>query len=78
MADKHVTVSCPACDRTETFEKLGTAREFIETHRTETGHEATWGLPSLSAGVERAGDEAGVCGRPECTTTDSPLYQGDE
>jgi hypothetical protein len=78
MADQRVTVSCPACDRTETFEKLGPARAFIETHRTETGHEATWELPSLAAGVERAGDEAGVCGRPECTTTDSPLYQGDE
>jgi len=78
MAEKHVTVFCPACDRTETFEKLGTAREFIETHRTETGHEATWELPSLASGVERAGADAGVCGRPECTTTESPLYQDEE
>ncbi|MFT4885004.1 MAG: hypothetical protein ACI8U4_002523 [Natronomonas sp.] len=78
MTDERVTVSCPACDRTETFEKLGTAREFIETHRTETGHEATWELSSLAPGVERAGDEAGVCGRPDCTTTESPLYQGEE
>lgn len=78
MAEKRVTVSCRACDRTETFEKLGTAREFIETHRTETGHEATWELHSLASGVERAGADAGVCGRPECTTTESPLHQGEE
>ncbi|WP_178916892.1 hypothetical protein [Natronomonas gomsonensis] len=78
MTEKHVTVSCRACDRTETFEKLRTAREFIETHRTETGHEATWELPSLASGVERAGADAGVCGRPECTTTESPLYQDEE
>ncbi|WP_459076979.1 DUF7542 family protein, partial [Halolamina salina] len=26
---------------------------------------------------ERAGDEAGVCGRPGCTDTGSPLYQGE-
>lgn len=71
-----VTVSCPACDLTESFDSLGAARAFVEEHRTETGHEPTWKLPSLAEGVERAGDEAGVCGRPDCTDAESPLYQG--
>jgi hypothetical protein len=78
MAEKHVTVSCGACDLTETFDKLATARECIETHRTETGHDPTWELPELASGVERAGAEAGVCGLPGSTTTESPLYQGEE
>jgi len=76
MAEKRATVTCPECDLTETFDKLATARTFIETHRTETGHDATWELHRLAPGVERAGEEAGVCGRPACTTEDSPLYQG--
>lgn len=78
MSQKRVTVSCPDCALTETFDGLGSARACIEDHRTETGHEATWEFGALAAGVERAGDEAGVCGRPECTDTESPLYQGDQ
>jgi hypothetical protein len=78
MAATRATVTCPVCERTETFDHLGTARSFIETHRRETGHEAAWELHRLDAGVERAGDEAGVCGRPERTTGDSPLYLGDQ
>lgn len=76
MATTRATVTCSACDRTETFEKLGAARAFIERHREETGHEATWELHRLSPGVERAGADAGVCGSPECTNDDSPLYLG--
>lgn len=78
MAGKRATVTCPECDLDETFTKLATARERIEDHRTETGHEATWKLHELSAGVERAGDDAGVCGRPGCTNPDSPLLHEDE
>ena len=70
-------VSCGACDLTKSFDSLGAAREFVEAHRVETGHEAEWELSRLASGVERAGDEAGVCGRPDCTDTDSPLYQGE-
>ena len=77
MAEKRATVTCPECGRRETFDNLGRARSFIERHRDETGHDATWDLHRLDAGVERAGREAGVCGRPECTTRDSPLYLGD-
>ncbi|RLM53293.1 hypothetical protein DVK02_13955 [Halobellus sp. Atlit-31R] len=76
MAAKRATVTCPECDLTETFDKLATARSFIESHRSETGHDPTWELHRLAPGVERAGDEAGVCGRPSCTTEDSPLYRG--
>ncbi|NHX36376.1 MULTISPECIES: DUF7542 family protein [Halolamina] len=78
MSEKRVTVTCADCNLSETFDSLGTAREFVEDHRTETGHEPTWQLPELAAGVQRAGDEAGVCGRPGCTDTDSPLYRGEE
>jgi hypothetical protein len=67
------TVTCPDCEFTAVFERLPAARSAVETHREETGHEADWELGRLSPGVERAGDEAGVCGRPECTTADSPL-----
>ncbi|MGQ4557627.1 DUF7542 family protein [Halobellus sp. GM3] len=77
MADTRATVKCFECELTRAFDRLATARSFIETHRAETGHEATWELHRLAPGVERAGDEAGVCGRPECTTSDSPLYLGD-
>ncbi|MFC7079188.1 DUF7542 family protein [Halorussus caseinilyticus] len=75
MASKRATVTCPDCGLEETFTKLGTARSCIEDHRTETGHEATWELHQLDAGVERAGDDAGVCGRPGCTNENSPLVQ---
>jgi hypothetical protein len=77
MAAKRATVTCPECDRRETFDELAAARSFIETHCDETGHEATWRLHRLDAGVERAGREAGVCGRSERTAEDSPLYPGD-
>lgn len=77
MADERATVTCPACDLDETFTRLREARSRIEDHRRETGHEAVWDLHRLDAGVERAGDDAGVCGREGCTNEDSPLYQGD-
>jgi hypothetical protein len=73
MASKRATVTCPECEFEETFAKLATARSRIEDHRAETGHDATWELHRLSPGVERAGDDAGVCGRPGCTNADSPL-----
>ncbi|MFW5911517.1 MAG: DUF7542 family protein [Halolamina sp.] len=77
MPDDPVIVSCPDCDVREQFDSLGEAREFVETHRIETGHDPDWELPVLASGVERAGDEAGVCGRPGCTDTDSPLYRNE-
>jgi hypothetical protein len=77
MASKRATVSCPDCDLDEEFQKLAAARECIEDHRAETGHEAVWELERLSAGVERAGDEAGVCGREGCGDEESALFQDD-
>jgi hypothetical protein len=65
MTTRRVTVSCPDCDLTETFEKLQSARTRIETHRVETGHEPDWELGELAPGVERIGAAAGVCGRCE-------------
>jgi hypothetical protein len=69
-----VTVTCPDCALHETFDRLAPARSLIESHREETSYEAVWEVGSLSPGVERAGDDAGVCGRSECAT-DSPLSQ---
>ena len=74
MPGTRATVTCSECDLSETFDRLAAARSSIDAHRDETGHEATWEIHGLAPGVERAGDEAGVCGRPECTTADSPLW----
>lgn len=77
MAETRATVTCPDCDLDETFEKLAAARSRIEDHRTETGHDPTWELGRLDPGVERAGDEAGVCGLSGRTNPDSPLFRDD-
>ncbi|MFC6989851.1 hypothetical protein ACFQJD_16185 [Haloplanus sp. GCM10025708] len=73
MTDPRATVVCAECALEETFATLGAARTAIEIHRTETGHDAAWELGRLASGVERAGDDAGVCGREACANPDSPL-----
>ncbi|MFB6160959.1 MAG: hypothetical protein ABEJ61_07250 [Haloferacaceae archaeon] len=65
MTGPRATVRCRDCDLTEAFEKLQPARTRIEAHREERGHDPYWELGELSPGVQRAGDEAGVCGRCE-------------
>jgi hypothetical protein len=77
MADQRATVGCPDCEFEEAFRKLAAARERIADHRDETGHSARWDLHELSSGVEQAGEEAGVCGRPECTDEESALFRDD-
>lgn len=64
MPEPRAVVRCPDCDLVETFEKLQPARERIDSHRAETGHEPYWELGRLSPGVERAGAAAGICGVP--------------
>lgn len=71
-------VTCPDCDYSERFDRLGAARAAVEAHRVEAGHEATWELHEMAAGVERAGADAGVCGIPGMTNADSPLVQDEE
>jgi hypothetical protein len=44
------------------FEKLQSARECIERHRRETGHDPVWVLSALADGVVRAGDTASGSG----------------
>ena len=63
MTERRTTVTCPTCGFEESFGKLAAARSRIEEHREETGHDPLWELSRLAPGVERAGDEAGVCGR---------------
>ncbi|PSP54965.1 hypothetical protein BRC82_08215 [Halobacteriales archaeon QS_1_67_19] len=77
MTGERATGTCPDCDLDADFETLAAARSRIETHRAEVGHDPTWELRELDEGVERAGDDAGVCGRPECTNDDSPLVRDD-
>ncbi|UPV76550.1 hypothetical protein M0R89_18635 (plasmid) [Halorussus limi] len=77
MADERATVTCPDCGLEESFRKLADARSRIEDHREETGHDPTWELGRLSEGVERAGDEAGICGRSGCGDEESPLFRDD-
>jgi hypothetical protein len=66
MSSERATVHCPDCELTRSFEKLQPARECIESHRRETGHDPVWELGELSPGVVAAGDAAGVCGRRDC------------
>lgn len=73
MTDRGVTVICPDCGVREGFATLRPAREFVEHHRRETGHEPDWEIRGLSPGVERAGADAGVCGVPGTASADSPL-----
>ncbi|WP_042663207.1 hypothetical protein [Haloferax sp. ATB1] len=62
MSIPRATVSCPTCGLEERFSKLADARLRIEEHRAETGHDPTWELGRFAPGVEKMGDDAGVCG----------------
>lgn len=63
MPDHRATVTCPTCGLEESFDRLAAARTRIEEHREGTGHDPLWELSRIAPGVERAGEEAGVCGR---------------
>lgn len=67
MTDHRATVRCPTCGLEETFTKLAAARLRIEEHHDETGHDPVWELGRFAPGVEKMGEDAGVCGIP---TTD--------
>jgi hypothetical protein len=68
-----VLVRCDGCSYEETFQSLRAARTALDEHERETAHALDWYIGELSAGVERAGDDAGVCGRDGCSNPDSPL-----
>ena len=67
-----VTVDCTDCSYAETYDSLRVARTELDEHERTTGHTVDWEIGSLSAGVERAGGDAGVCGIGGCNA-DSPL-----
>jgi len=71
MPSDRATVLCADCDLRETYGKLQPARERIDTHRAETGHDPYWELGDLSPGVVQMGDAAGVCGMPDHRDTDA-------
>ncbi|MFA9518507.1 hypothetical protein ACERIT_15055 [Halopenitus sp. H-Gu1] len=73
MDRTRVTVRCSSCSFEETYTSLRRARTDLATHRREHGHDVDWSIERLAPGVERAGSDAGVCGRPQCANGDSPL-----
>ncbi|MFC7137582.1 DUF7542 family protein [Halobaculum litoreum] len=72
------TVRCTDCAYEESFDSLRHARTAMTDHERETGHVADWAIGRLAAGVERAGDDAGVCGRDGCANADTPLLDRPE
>ena len=58
-------VLCPGCGFEGAFDSLSAAREWIDDHERETGHDPSWEITGIATGVERAGSAAGVCGIPE-------------
>jgi hypothetical protein len=75
MASGETVVEC-SCGFEAAFDRLRDAREALDVHE-DAGHDPDWRIAKVAAGVERAGADAGVCGRPECTDEDSPLYRDD-
>lgn len=76
MTGTHVAVRCLDCEFREEYSKLPEARSALDAHESETDHTVNWQIEKLSSGVERAGADAGVCGRSGCVNEDSPLFQG--
>ncbi len=70
-----VAVRCVDCSFSATYSRLPVARVALDEHESSTGHEITWEIEALTAGVTQAGADAGVCGRPECANEESPLVQ---
>lgn len=68
-----VRVRCADCAYEEAFDSLRRARTALDDHERATNHAVDWEIGGLSPGVERAGDDAGVCGRGGCANLDSPL-----
>jgi hypothetical protein len=77
MSDTHITVTCTNCSFETTFSRLSAARVALADHERATGHTANWTIDSLSPGIERAGEEAGVCGIPGSSAADSPLVRSE-
>lgn len=66
-------VTCTTCAYEESFSTLRAAREALDAHERETGHDVDWSVNGVPPGVEAAGDAAGVCGVPG-SSADSPFW----
>ena len=73
-----VRVVCDDCAFINTYSRLRDARVALSAHERETGHAVDWRIGRLSAGVERAGDAAGVCGIPGTADPGNPLVEPSE
>ncbi|WP_424015992.1 DUF7542 family protein [Halorubrum xinjiangense] len=72
-----VRVRCTDCAYEDSFASLRRARTALDDHERTTSHAVDWEIGGLAPGVERAGDDAGVCGREGCENPDSPLLDRD-
>ena len=70
-----VIVDCRDCSFRRACSGLPEARSVLDAHEQDTGHGVDWQIGGVAQGVERAGADAGVCGRPECANGDSPLVR---
>ncbi|MWV65425.1 hypothetical protein GRS48_11440 [Halorubrum sp. JWXQ-INN 858] len=75
MDRTRVVVRCGECEFQGAYGSLRDARVALAEHERDTGHAVDWRIDEVAAGVKRAGADAGVCGRPECVNTDSPLVR---
>ncbi|ARS90886.1 DUF7542 family protein [Natrarchaeobaculum aegyptiacum] len=75
---ENVVIECRGCAYRESFSRLGRARVALADHESETGHVVDWEIERVAAGVERAGEDAGVCGIPGCENPGSPLLDWPE
>ncbi|SEO90624.1 hypothetical protein SAMN04487948_10775 [Halogranum amylolyticum] len=73
MDEGNVLIECRDCTFRDSFANLGRARVALADHESETGHGVDWQINRVADGVERAGDDAGICGVSGCTNTESAL-----
>ncbi len=73
MDEDNVIVECADCAFRRAFPNLRRARVALDDHESATDHAVDWEIRRVAAGVERAGADAGVCGRPDCANPETPL-----
>jgi len=73
MSEGKVEIECLDCEFGDSFPNLRTARMALDEHESETRHTVDWEIERVAGGVEQAGADAGVCGIPGLTNTESPL-----
>lgn len=73
MSEGSVVVECRNCEFLASYANLGRARVALNKHEVGTGHDVDWQINHVTAGVEQAGADAGICGTTNCENPDSAL-----